>query len=95
MEPLDQRTEAQLVLLQDVRYTTDPASRAKHQVPQVQAIMRERASLEAQYAKSLQAIAKKAERLNKQHIAASVIGENPSKQFSDDSPNRYQVHIFP
>ncbi|KAF8340473.1 uncharacterized protein EI90DRAFT_3035702 [Cantharellus anzutake] len=51
----------------------------------VQTILRERAALEAQYAKSLQAIAKKSEKLNGQHAAASIVGDNPSKPPSDSS----------
>ncbi|KAF9519700.1 hypothetical protein BS47DRAFT_1324420 [Hydnum rufescens UP504] len=54
----------------------------------IQTVIRERASLEANYAKTLLAIAKKTEKLNRQHIAAGVLGDNPSKPITDEALKR-------
>jgi Fes/CIP4, and EFC/F-BAR homology domain len=59
---------------------------------QIQTVIRERASLEANYAKTLLAIAKKTEKLNRQHIAAGVLGDNPSKLITDEALKRRYVH---
>lgn len=50
--------------------------------------MRERAVLEVQYSKSLQATAKKAEKLVQQHMPAAALGDNPSKGTNEDLLDR-------
>lgn len=57
--------------------------------------MRERSTVEVQYSKALQAIAKKAEKLVQQHMAAAVMGDNPSKGVTEDVVSRRYVPFSP
>ncbi|KAF8318394.1 hypothetical protein DL93DRAFT_2075793 [Clavulina sp. PMI_390] len=54
--------------------------------------MRERAAVEVQYSKSLQVIAKKAEKLLQQHMGGAVMGDTPSKGVTEDVVNRSTLH---